>query len=376
MPSAVTSIGWPEIRNEFNLRQDSIGWLLLASTLGHLVSGAFNGWLMSWLGNGRTMLLSFIVYSIGLLGFWLAPSWPVMVLFGLIGGWGAGTLDATVNTIVAARYDNRTMNWLHGFFGVGATLGPLMVALVVSTGSDWRGGALVFGLLLAIMAVAISLLKPFSADELEKFKCKTKVDDDSNAPSFQTLSKKAVLVAILFFFFYTGLEVTIGQWAFTLFTKSRYINADFARVSVSIYWGTFTAGRFIFGLISHWLPIHHWLRICLFSTMASVVLLLFPNQPLLGVLGLALSGLAQAPIFATLISHMPILVGREHAPNAIGFVVGAGGIGLAILPWLAGVLAEHFSLEAIPPFIMGVAIILIVLFEVLVAHSAPHSIPK
>ena len=97
--------------------------------------------------------------------------------------------------------------------------------------------------------------------------------------------------------------------------------------------------------------------------MASVVLLLFPSQPLLGVLGLALSGLAQAPIFATLFSHMPKLVGQIHAPNAIDYVVGAAGVGLAILPWLASVLAKRFSLEAIPPFVLGMAIVLCLLFE-------------
>ncbi len=241
-----------------------------------------------------------------------------------------------------------------------------MIALVVRTGSDWREGALVFALLLAVLAVAFVVLRPLAVNETDRLIDETEVDEEISARSLNTLSKTVVWIAILFFFSYTGLEVTIGQWAFTLFTESREISADLARVWVSIYWGSFAAGRFIFGLISHWLPVNRWLRICLFGTTVSVVLLLFPNQPLLGVLGLALSGLAQAPIFATLISHMPKIVGRNHAPHAIGYVVGAAGVGLAVLPWLAGVLAERFSLEAIPPFILGMTIVLCLLFELLV----------
>ena len=370
MPGAVTSVGWPEIRDEFNLRQDSIGWLLIACTVGHLISGAFNGRLMAWLGNGPTMLLSITVYSGGLFGFWLATSWPMMVLFGLIGGWGSGTLDATGNTIAAARYNERIMNWLHACFGVGATLGPLMIALVVSTGSNWRGGALVFALLLAILAVVLALLRPFANYKPDTHINETNIHEERNASSLQTLSKMVVWIAILFFFFYTGLEVTIGQWTFTLFTESRELSADLARMWVSIYWGTFAAGRFMFGLISHWFSVNRWLRICLFGTLVSVLLLMFPNEPGLGVLGLALSGLTQAPIFATLISHMPKLVGRNHAANAIGYVVGASGIGLALLPWLAGMLAEQFSLEAIPPLILGTAIVLCLLFEALIRVDA------
>ena len=194
--------------------------------------------------------------------------------------------------------------------------------------------------------------------------------EKASASGRQTLSMLVVWIAILFFFVYGGVEVSIGQWAFTIFTESRGLSPELARLWVAIYWGTFTVGRFIFGWISHWLPVYRWLRICLAATVLSVLLLLFPNQPILGILGLALSGLVQAPIFATLISNMPKLVGQNHAPNAIGYVVGAAGIGLAIFPWLAGILAEQISLETIPPYIFGLTIILFVLFEVMVRVEA------
>lgn len=364
MPGAITSVGWPAIRDEFGLRQDSIGWLLIMSTVGHLISGASNGRLMYLFGGGRALLLALGVYALTLFGYWLTPSWSLLVALGLIGGWASGTIDATGNTIVAARYDDRIMNWLHGFFGVGATLGPLVISLVVAYGSDWRGGAFIFGLLLLIMFLAVLFLRPFDTDKALVTEDDTS-GEESSVPGRETLSKFGVWIAILFFFFYGGVEVAIGQWSFTIFTESRGLSPELARLWVSIYWGTFTIGRFVFGLISHWLPVNRWLRICIISTLLSVVLLLFPNQPVLGVLGLALSGLAQAPIFATLISNMPKLVGRDHTSNAIGYVVGAAGIGLAILPWIAGILAERISLEAIPPFILLMAVILVGLFEIM-----------
>ncbi|MFT5195401.1 MAG: fucose permease [Candidatus Promineifilaceae bacterium] len=374
MPGAITHVGWPAIRTEFGLRQDSIGLLLLMSTVGHLISGAFNGRLMYLLGGSRLLLLSLGIYSLSLFGYWLTPSWEFMVLLALIGGWSGGTLDATGNTIVAARFDERIMNWLHGFFGVGATLGPLVVSLVVAFGSDWRGSAFVFGTLLLIVFFAILIFKPLD-DEGAKDKeavedLKNEMGETSAVSGRQTLSKFVVWLAIFFYAVYGGVEVSIGQWAFTIFTESRALTPELARLWVSIYWGTFTIGRFLFGWISHWLPVYRWIRICLVATTASVVLLLFPNQPILGILGLALSGLAQAPIFATLISNMPKLVGRDHASNAIGYVVGAAGIGLAIFPWLAGVLAEQNSLEVIPPYIFGLTVLLFVLFELMVRVEA------
>lgn len=370
MPGGITQVGWPEIRTEFGLRQDSIGLLLMMSTIGHLISGAFNGRLMYLLGGSRLLVVALGIYALALFGYWLTPSWSILVALALVGGWASGAIDATGNTIVAARFDERIMNWLHGFFGVGATLAPLVVSLVVYYGSDWRGSALVFGMMLLTVFFISLILKPLDHDKESVQDLKNEIEESSSVSGRETLSKFVVWIAILFYAVYGGIEVSIGQWAFTIFTESRNLTPELARIWVAIYWGTFTAGRFIFGWISHWLPVYRWIRICLIATTASVVLLLFPNQPILGILGLGLSGLAQAPIFATLISNMPKLVGRDHAPNAIGYVVGAAGIGLAILPWVAGVLAEQISLEAIPPFILGLTVLLFILFEVMVRAEA------
>ncbi|MGB1253716.1 MAG: MFS transporter [Candidatus Promineifilaceae bacterium] len=366
MPGAITGVEWPAIRDEFGLRQDSIGLLLIMGTIGHLVSGAFNGRLMYRFGAKNLLLGTVLIYSLSLYGYWLAPSWMFMVILGLVGGWASGTIDATGNTVVAARYDERIMNWLHGFFGVGATLGPLVISLVIVMGSNWRGSAFVFATLLLILFVVMLLFRTkLGEDPVAVKTIKDKVGEESATSGRDTLAQPIVWIAIAFFFVYGGIEVSIGQWSFTIFTESRGLSGELARFWVSLYWGTFTIGRFLFGIISPWLPAKVWLRGCVILTALSIILLLFPNNQTLGLLALVLSGVAQAPIFATLISLMPKLVGREHASNAIGYVVGAAGVGIAILPSTAGILAERFSLETIPPFILAQCVALIFLFELL-----------
>lgn len=364
MPGAITGVGWPAIRDEFGLRQDAIGLFLIMGTIGHFISGALNGQLLHRFGARNLIRAAVLVYGLGMFGYGLSPSWIPMVILSLVSGWAGGAIDATGNTVVAARYNERIMNWLHGFFGVGATLGPLVISTVIAFGSDWRGSAFVFGTLLLILFVVMLIFQPLRGGDSSE-SSDDDIEEESAASSLGTLSQPIAWLAILFFFVYGGIEVSIGQWAFTLFTESRGLADESARLWVSIYWGTFTAGRFLFGVISHWLPTKTWLRACIVLTMLSLVLLLFPNNQTLGLTALALSGVAQAPIFATLISYMPKLVGREHAPNAIGFVVGAAGVGIAILPSLAGVLAENISLEAIPPFILAQSVALMLLFELL-----------
>jgi fucose permease len=69
---------------------------------------------------------------------------------------------------------------------------------------------------------------------------------------------------------------------------------------------------------------------------------------MVGVLGVFVVGFAMAPIFPGLVSSTSQRVGEHHAANTIGIQMSAAGLGGALLPALAGFLAQRFSLEAIP----------------------------
>jgi fucose permease len=80
--------------------------------------------------------------------------------------------------------------------------------------------------------------------------------------------------------------------------------------------------------------------------------------------GLALLGLALAPIFPLLISATPDRVGSAHATHAIGFQVAAFYVGTAVLPGAAGLLAGRLGLDVLGPFLLGTACLFAVLLGV------------
>ena len=62
-------------------------------------------------------------------------------------------------------------------------------------------------------------------------------------------------------------------------------------------------------------------------------------------------------------SDTPGRVGRAHTANAMGLQFTGASLGMALLPWLAGVLAETFGPEIIPQFVFAIAFCTFVLHE-------------
>jgi len=375
LPSGVLGVAWPSIRASFSLSLDAVGALLIATTVGYLVSSFSSGPLLSRVGVGTLLMVSSLVAGAGLLGYALVPAWWVMVLLGLAAGLGGGAIDAGLNTYFATNHGASLMNWLHACFGLGAALGPAMMTAVLDTGQSWRWGYVVVGVLQGLVALCFGLT-------LDRWRlAETKpvaANPGSTAPptgevrGADTLRLPIVWLGIALFFVYTGIEGTAGQWPYTLFTEGRGVAPGTAGLWVSVYWGSLTVGRVVLGLVVDRLGVVPTLRACMLGVTLGSALVWWNATNLLGFVGLGLIGFSLAPIFPSLISQTPRRVGVPHAANTIGFQVAAAGIGIAALPGLAGVLAENLGLEVIGPFLLAASIAMFLLHEVVVSSSRQH----
>lgn len=367
--TGLLGVAWPSIRVTFGLSLDAVGPLMLVATLGS-ITGSFNGGrVISAIGMGSFLVVSSVLAGMGLLGYSLAPAWGVMVLVGLIYGIGSGSTHAALNAYFAANHSAGMMNWLHACFGLGSTLGPLLMTTILRAGYSWRWGYGIAGLCLVLLSIAFVLTR----DRWPGFQEREAASEGQSSsaaprhhPSFETLKLPIVWLNVLLFFAYTGIEVTGGQWAYSLFTEARGVAASVAGLWNSVYWGAFTGGRLLLGVVVDRLRVTTLIRFGIVGIIVGSGLLWWHPAHWVGFLGLALIGLAEAPIFPTLISVTPSRVGVGHADNAIGFQVAAAGLGGAGLSSLAGVLAEHLGLEIVGPFLLLFALVAFITHEAVV----------
>lgn len=364
MPGGLLGVAWPSVRASFDLSLDAVGGLLMASTAGYLLSSFSSGFLVSRLGVGNLLTASSLLAGAGLLGYALAPAWWVMVLLGVSAGMGGGAIDAGLNTYFATNHSASLMNWLHACFGLGATLGPVIMTAALNLGRSWRWGYVVAGGLQMLLALCFGLTRArWRLGEPEVSGANPR-PPSASARSGDTLRLPLVWLGIALFFVFTGVESAAGQWPYSLFTQARGIASTTAGLWVSIYWGSLTVGRVVFGPVVDRLGVVATLRACLFATVLGAVLVWWNLVDVLSFLGLASMGFALAPIFPSMVSITPQRTGTAHAANAIGFQVAAASLGAAVLPGLAGILAEYQGLETVGPFLFVTSIVTFLLHEV------------
>lgn len=360
LPDGLLGVAWPSIRAYFNLPIDSLGALLVMFTAGYLISSFVSGRLLARISVGTLLALSCLATALSLVGYGIAPSWPVMVALGVLAGLGAGAIDTGLNIYAAQHFSARVVNWLHAFYGVGAAIGPLIMTATLGAGYGWQRGYWIVGIWQLILAICFGLTRArWSANGVAE------TDQAKRVSNGSTLRLPVVWISIAVFFLYTGLEAAAGTWAYSLFTESRAIPTATAGMWVSVYWANLTLGRFLSGVIVGIVPVSLLLRFSIIGIALGAALIWINLSELSSFLGLALMGLSSAPIFPTLIATTPARLGTAHTANGVGFQIAAAVLGQSLVPAFVGILAGKFNLETVGPALFTAALLLLALFETL-----------
>jgi fucose permease len=343
-------VAWPSIRDVFGRDISDLGLLLAFGSAGYLTASAGYGWLHSRLGTGSLLGIGASSLVFGLAGIASFPQWLMVATAAILLGLGGGLVDTGMNAHAALVFDVGSINLLHACYGIGATLGPVVITLsLVSTGA-WRGGYAVLAGSQLVVALAVWSRRANW----------TGAEPDVSGDQPMEARRGQVWLMLVLFFLYTGAEVATGQWAFTLLTEGRGMSTAIAGTWVAVYWGGLTVGRFGFGMVGDRLSPSRALGGSMVVALLGVALI-WVDPFGLGAVGLPLAGLGFAAVFPTLVALTPARIGRLRSTRSIGFQLASANIGAAAVPWVLGLMAGVFGVEALAPGLLAVAVLLAVL---------------
>jgi len=252
------------------------------------------------------------------------------------------------------------MQWLHACWGVGVTLGPMIMTAALTTANSWRPGYRAVGFFqLALATCFVLTLKMWEQNGAPEKSDKPKTLTDYKTPMLETMRRPRVWLSPLLFVLYVGAEGGLGTWTYSLLTESRGVDPTAAGFLAGSYWATFTIGRTAAGLFARRAGVNRLVIGGLVGAALGAVLLVWNPSQFANLLAVALIGFSIAPIFPGMMSGTSQRVGDRDAANTIGMQMAAAGLGTAIIPGLMGVLARRVSLEAIPIFLVMIYVVML-----------------
>ena len=363
LPDSVLGVAWPGMRASLGQDLASAGLITLVLTVGSALSSFVGGRVLARWGTGPVVTVSGLLTGLALLGFALSPSFALLLLLAVPLGLGAGAVDARLNQFVAAHYSARHMNWLHGCWGVGATLGPLIMASALTSATGWRQGYLwIGGVQLGLVLLFVLVLPLWQRHQAQSVASAAVSPTTPKGPA-PTL---ALWLAPALYLAYAAVEISTGLWAGSLLVDGRGLDAKTAALWVSCFFGAIMLGRFATGLLTLRLGNRQLVRLGI--AVASVGAALFASNALpapLSLAGLVLLGLGCAPIYPCLMHETARRFEPVTAAKVISRQVGFAYVGAAIVPAALGYLATAAGLGAIMPAVLAALLLLLLMSEAL-----------
>jgi fucose permease len=369
LPDGMLGTAWPAMRGTFGAPVGDLGLVLLIATAGSVLVTTFVGRLIQRLGVPALLAVASTVAGLGYAGFALAPGFWLVLAASVLTGASAGMLDAGLNTAVALTGRARLLNLLHGFYGVGTAIGPLVITAAILTGS-WRPAYL--ALLVIDLVVAVAWLRQRQRLGAPPAQTEQAAEPDTH-PSGQWSRRRyrgVVAAGLAVFFLYTGLEVGAGQWEASFCRGHLNMSAGATGLAVFGYWGALTAVRIGLAVLPR--PIRPQVvvscGICI-AVLAAAVIWWQPDVAVT-VVGFVVLGGALAGVFPALISLTPIRLGGQRAQHVISWQIGSAAAGGAGVSAIIGLLIGATSLAALGPAVTVLAVLLL-LAELALRKLAP-----
>ncbi len=368
LPDSLLGSAWPTMTGELSVPLSYAGYISMTISAGTILSSLMSDRLTRRFGTGRLTAASVLLTAAALFGFSVSKSYPLLILWSVPYGLGAGSIDAALNNYVALNYKSSHMSWLHCMWGVGTVVGPYVMGYALTSGMTWGAGYRIISVMQALLGVvmlfSLPLWKTGSTAQKEKSAATEK------APSLrQLLRLPGVPHVLLTFFCYCSLEIVAIVWSGTYLVHKGGFAPEYAASLSSMFFIGITAGRAVGGFLTYRFSDRQMIRIGEVLIAAGVLSLFILPDGYFTLVGLLLIGLGCAPIYPAVIHSTPEYFGAENSGALIGIQMACAYTGMCLMPPVFGWIAEVTSPAVFPVVIGAFLVVMAYLHESMVKRT-------
>lgn len=389
LPDSLLGTAWPVMHVDLAAPVAAQSLISIIISCCTIISSLLTARLVHKLGTGKLTALSVGLTAAAILGFSTTNAFWQLCLIAIPYGLGAGAIDSALNNYVALHYGARHMSWLHCCWGVGASVGPLVMGWALASPLSWHGGYLGIGLIQAAITAALFLSLPLwkSTDaEATDANKGTAIEPafDTGAPRKQPSGERPLtnrellrlpgaIASIGSFGSYCALEGSIGLWIASYLVMARSIDTATAASIVAQFFMGITIGRLVSGFVAQWLTSENQIRIGQALITLGIFSLLVFDGPVAAGISILLMGLGCAPIYPSIVALTPKRFSAKASQGLVSLQMACAYAGSMLVPPVFGLVAGAGGAVLIPYMIAALLVTNTVLAELAVrkANAAP-----
>jgi len=364
-PDGAFTVSWRGIAEEIRgMTTAHTGYILVGYSVTYTLAGVILTRLTRLVKLQTVYLLGLAIMGVGFIGLALSPDFTMVLVTITVYGFGTGLMASSMNSYMARHFTARHNNWMHCFWGAGASLSPIIMGQMMAAAS-WRAGYFAITGILLVVAVMllISMYKKVWIDKGTTIEDAVADAHDKLAISTKgRLTKKwHQVVEIMTFFFLGGTDYTL-----VFFTGAALVarghQTDYTVAAFSaVYYVSMTAGRMFFGWAAKWLKEVPIVRIGVVISIVGIGVLYFYSS----IVGMALTGFGLGPMLPTLVSDTSNRFVPKILSKIVGYELAAFGAGIAVLFFITSQIMHFVSYEWLFPLALGFVLLVFLCNEVL-----------
>ncbi|ODQ59944.1 hypothetical protein WICANDRAFT_78570 [Wickerhamomyces anomalus NRRL Y-366-8] len=357
----------PTLSEYYQQHDFNISFVFILQFLGYTSSALFMDKIHRRIGRrGVLSLGSFLVCLTSGIN---ATKPPFIVFVGayLCSGVGGGLMDGCMNVFISSLVDhNELMGILHGSFGIGGIVVPIMISYLLK----WFDGDFKVHYLtmcgLNLFSCVFSLMS-FKNETSVKYEYEVSLEANDECHEETSLSvilkNKTVLIFSLFLFLYTGSETSISSWLVSYLIKVKHLNQLSSSYAISWFWIGITVGRVTLGFMTSRLFLNEYRANVFYTAMALMVYSSYTTFTLM-ITSYQISafseltdtlmfveGLFMGPLFPTSTVALMKLLPVNLRVGSMGVVATLSGSGSALFPFFIGTITHLTKLDYLPIYI-------------------------
>lgn len=356
----------PYVEKYYKIGYAVVSLIFVGNALGFILAAPLVNLVESHFGRAKTYIFATSLMSVGYIAIICTPPFPVVVLSFFVLGFAMGLFLAITNAFIINLMNGTViLGAMHGLYGLGGTVSPLMATAMVSRGIHF---SYFYAIPMSLAVVSIPFMgwsywtyeqdlpvQLFTALEITASRrAAAEAGNPSKAEILRrALKNRTTLLGAAFIFAYQGAEVSISGWVISFLIHNR--GGDPSKVGnvTSGFWAGITVGRFVLTHFAHKIGEKRSVIGLVMGAAAFQLLVWLVPSIITDAVAEAIVGVFLGPVYPCATAIFARLLPRNIQISSLGLIASMGSSGGAVAPFFTGLLAQKVGTVVLHPICLG-----------------------